>query len=274
MHSDPGRSKSTLYRDALYLLSHWDSWLYGTWLSPAFNNIMSELRLNFKNSTQHFRNLQTTLNTHIAIFIIIVYINSLTPTCNPVSIIPLFASTRKRPCCVTTCSIRMTVVGICRTFISICVFSKTNVVSQTILSITAFHDVMQLWLSDWNITDRMLDYYFSIIKGLWIDSPTQVAPSPMYPSLQAYVNEPAVLVHVASVWQLWVSTVHSSMSLKYAWKVKTKVKSVSIYIVKTITNYFEENVDFWTRDTANSCSSPAVMLEKLSSPEVMVNFTV
>lgn len=42
--------------------------------------------------------------------------------------------------------------------------------------------------------------------------PLQDVPSPVYPSLQEQVKEPAVLEQVANMWQLWVLDVHSSVS--------------------------------------------------------------
>ena len=45
-------------------------------------------------------------------------------------------------------------------------------------------------------------------------TPSHVTPFPVYPSLQAHVKEPGVLVQVALVWQLLVFSVHSSTSAK------------------------------------------------------------
>ena len=50
----------------------------------------------------------------------------------------------------------------------------------------------------------------------------------MYPGLQAHLNDPAVFVHVASIWQLWVLSWHSSLSdkLKRIWNYKNHVLSL------------------------------------------------
>ena len=50
-----------------------------------------------------------------------------------------------------------------------------------------------------------------------INSPVQVTPSPVYPVLQAQVNDPAVLVHAALVVsQLSAPVEHSSTSANYS----------------------------------------------------------
>ena len=55
-------------------------------------------------------------------------------------------------------------------------------------------------------------YREKISKYKYCFIPPQVTPSPSNPALHAHVKAPAVLVHVASAWQLSVFATHSSIS--------------------------------------------------------------
>ena len=55
-------------------------------------------------------------------------------------------------------------------------------------------------------------YLHIVLRYFDISLPSQSIPSPVYPWLQLHVNEPTVLVQVASEWQLWASSAHSSTS--------------------------------------------------------------
>ena len=60
------------------------------------------------------------------------------------------------------------------------------------------------------------------------DVPAHVNPYPLYPVLQAQVNDPFVLVHVALLSQLWVARVHSLFSEKIVNKWWTISKQILI----------------------------------------------
>ena len=59
----------------------------------------------------------------------------------------------------------------------------------------------------------------NIIKDQNMFLPEQEVPFPVYPVLQAHVNDPAVFVQAALLSQLWVFREHSSLSKKKHYKI-------------------------------------------------------
>ena len=81
------------------------------------------------------------------------------------------------------------------------------------------------WQNIWWIQLHQLN--LTKIQILYL--PVQVTPLPVYPVLQAQVNDPSVLVHVALLWQLWVPRVHSLLSENEHRNIKSLPKQENIY---------------------------------------------